>query len=264
MCEPSRPALAVDVELRSPAPLVNGLGCEHRCAHCDVAAREGFWRGRALAGWREDTRRLYHDGVRRLFLTAPVGRRGLAAVLAWAEWLLSCSLRLEWSCDALPILDWQPGVLATLARSGCTAVRWHVGGLSPANLERLGHPVDLDHLARLLRQLGNAGIRPALDWIVGLPGEDESDFEVAAAFLARQARLVDSVWRLATCPSPPGSGFAASASATSIATPSPSMARCLRGAAAHLDKLGIHYVLLEPHLAAAVGEAEASTQSHLQ
>ncbi|MDO9171705.1 MAG: 30S ribosomal protein S12 methylthiotransferase RimO [bacterium] len=168
-------------------------GCNFRCSFCRIPLIRGDQRSRPVAELADEARRLAARGVRELMLvsqnTSDYGRGAgedlcdLAAALGEVDDLRW--LRLHYLYPGLIGLD-RFRRLLDLPKV-LPYVDMPIQHASPAVLRRMNRPFDTEKLARFFEELRRE--RPDLvlrtTLLLGFPGEQEEDVELAADFLER-------------------------------------------------------------------------------
>lgn len=181
-------------------PLEWSRGCVGRCTFC---AERGYWvtyRPKPTERVVEEIERL-SDGYATVFFAAN-------------DSLLNGSVRqLFGICQRLtkrrPPVFWggyarvkgmTPELLSLMGRAGCRHLFYGIESASPALLEAMGKDVTVKRMSDVLRWTSEAGIRAYGSFIVGLPGETETDVDQTLRFLERNspylAGVVFTVYRV--------------------------------------------------------------------
>lgn len=209
------PALEQDVELPYPAwdlfplknywslrfahgpvtgrkylPILTSRGCPYGCRFCVTPAVSGqHWHGREpgdvvaeMAFWKKS------QGVEEFHfedLNPTVSEDRIRRI---CEDLLARKLEVTWKLvsgtKAETIRDM--ATVDLMARAGCRYVSISPETGSARVLQSMGKPFDVPHGMRLLRALGQAGIYSQACFVLGFPGEEDSD-RVLTEKLVREA-----------------------------------------------------------------------------
>ncbi len=156
------------------ASIITSRGCPWRCAYCynQFVNRRSFRAHspqKVLAAVGELKERY---GVGAVIIEDDCffadRKRGLEIVRG---------LGIPWnvSIRASEIVKWGAGFLAEIAASGCQEIRIGAESGSPRMLELLEKDITVDDIRGAVRLCLDAGIRPCLNFMIGLPGESEAD-----------------------------------------------------------------------------------------
>ena len=180
------------------APLKLASGCDRRCAFCAIPSFRGSFVSRRPGDVLAEARWLAEQGVRELFLVSEnstsYGKdlgdiRLLEALLPELAAVEGVSrVRVSYLQPA----ETRPGLVTAIAQTLGVADYFdlsfqHASGGVLRRMRRFGDPESfLGLLADVRRQAPAAGVRS--NFIVGFPGETETDFETLCDFVA-EARL---------------------------------------------------------------------------
>jgi ribosomal protein S12 methylthiotransferase len=200
---PEAPATGVDGG-GAPRAAVQGAsaylkiadGCRRPCAFCAIPLIKGTAVSRPMPAILEEARRLQARGVRELILIAQdttdyghdLGmKEGLAQLL---EGLVREAPEIEW----IRVMYAFPGyvtdrLIETMASHPAILpyLDMPLQHGHPATLRRMRRPANIDWVHRTIEKMRQAMPRLALrsTFIVGYPGEDETEFQALLEFVAR-------------------------------------------------------------------------------
>ncbi|MBE0465862.1 MAG: 30S ribosomal protein S12 methylthiotransferase RimO [Candidatus Desulforudis sp.] len=173
-------------------------GCDNRCAYCVIPGLRGSHRSREPDTLAEEAAQLVSGGVRELILVAQDTTRygsdlGNGATLAGLVTRLVRLKGLEWirllycyptgiTFELVELLCGEPKV--------CRYLDIPMQHAAEPVLRRMGRKTNRDDLRKLVRFLRHSvpGLAIRSTFMVGFPGETESDFQELLEFL-REARL---------------------------------------------------------------------------
>jgi radical SAM superfamily enzyme YgiQ (UPF0313 family) len=160
-------------------PILTSRGCPYPCTFCVVPATNGHrWRPRSAANVVDEMEQAVRQyGVREFHLEdldptisdprirnicQEIGRRRLDVVWKIAAGTKAETIRNEETIDLM-------------AAAGCRYISISPETGSPALLKQMRKPFDLPHAVRLVKRMSQAGIRSQACFILGYPGETDSD-----------------------------------------------------------------------------------------
>ena len=183
---------------RTRAYVKNEDGCENRCAYCAIPGARGRVRSKPLADVVSEVRGLVDGGCREVVLTG-------IETASWGRDIQGASL-----ADLLEAVDAIPGIgrvrlgsldpslmkeafVARIARLPSLAPHFHLSmqSGSSAVLAAMRRKYNREQALSGIRRLREAfpTLELTTDFIVGFPGESETDFEQTVSF-AREAEFL--------------------------------------------------------------------------
>lgn len=179
---------------QSPYPFLSVLssrGCPAGCAFCPyVAAQGNSWRAQTPARTAAEmvhTAQQHH--APHIFLRDPVFAHDRDRVLAICSELHRLGSTVTWECESRPE-HFDPHVLRSLHRAGCTVIKVGLESADPDLLQALGRVRSeqaardyLDRVVEVVRTCGELGLLCRVFVMVGLPGQTRTSVERTAAFL---------------------------------------------------------------------------------
>jgi len=183
-----------DPEGRRMLPVVGSRGCIMRCAFCNDHTLGGPFRVRNPENvFREMERHAERYGTRTFVFNDLVMNGRLDVLERLSDLIIDSGLPLRWLGQGIPRGDMSDRLLARLRRSGLEMITFGVESGSDAIRARMKKTARLVDPAHALRNTHLAGIRTAINLMVGFPGETESEFTATLDFLDRHRDLIDEV-----------------------------------------------------------------------
>lgn len=162
-------------------PILTSRGCPYPCAFCVIPETNGLrWRGRSAGSVADEMERFQRTmGVSEFHVedvdpTVDDGR-----TRAICEEILRRGLKVRWKLCAGTKVETMRGeeTVELMARAGCRYVSISPESGSERVLKAMRKPFDLGHALRLTRRMRRAGIRVQACFVLGFPGEEDSDRE---------------------------------------------------------------------------------------
>ncbi|OGQ99297.1 MAG: hypothetical protein A2284_12805, partial [Deltaproteobacteria bacterium RIFOXYA12_FULL_61_11] len=171
-------------------------GCISRCKFCKGVQICGRFRPRSPERKLAELLHHHHRYGTTAFTVVDLVLNGdMANLEATAEAILASGLKLSWRAEALPLPGMSDDLLAKLRASGLTDLQLGIESGSDHVLKMMNKYFLFDTATAedLLRRVHAAGIRTALFWQVGYPGEGEKEFHESYEFLRRNAAFIDEL-----------------------------------------------------------------------
>ncbi|MDX6768731.1 MAG: radical SAM protein [Elusimicrobiota bacterium] len=196
------PADYADFDLSAYAglrvPVSISRGCPNRCAYCyEVAYWETFRtrKGAAVAAEALELHARYGrlPGFLLSFHDSLVNGH-IGELRRFAEALVAAGRPVPWSANAVVRKEMTPELLRLLAASGCRELIFGLETASTPLMLSVGKVLARDADAgRLVRDTREAGIATVLNFMFGLPGETEEDFNLTLEFVRDHKAWISQV-----------------------------------------------------------------------
>ena len=188
-------------------PAVTSRGCPYPCGHyCPYPLGEGTkMRFRDPEGVVAELKEIYlTHGVRAFKFRDPIFTIHRARTLALLDALEAAGLPLIWGCEThLGVLD--EALIRRMARAGCRMIQTGIETTDEGAL-KASHRRDAprDHQRAMLKVMAEEGIKAAIYFILGLPGDTLEGMERSIAY---GLTLPASFIQLTVCTPYPGTAF---------------------------------------------------------
>lgn len=194
--------------------LQTSRGCPYPCTFCVVPATNARkWRGRSPAAVVEEMVQLAQRFSLREFHIEDLNptisderMRGISLELLRRKldfrWKIVAGTKVETIKDET--------TLELMARAGCRYISISPETGSPAILQKIQKPFDVDHAIRLIRAMTALGIYSQACFVLGFPGETSDDRDMTRALVHRLTRAgVDEIALFIVTPVPGSAIFTA-------------------------------------------------------
>ncbi len=177
-------------------PIASSRGCINRCIYCDERA---FWkRFRSRSGeslFSEVSLQLkkyphvfyfeFHDSLI---------NGNIKELENFCDAIIAGGLKIKWSAQAVIRKEMTFDFLVKLRRSGCVSLSYGLESASSALMSRVGKNFARNtDVERIIRDGYHAGVCSNLNFMFGLPGETEDEFNGTLKFLSRNKKYITSV-----------------------------------------------------------------------
>lgn len=182
-------------------------GCPYMCDFClwnQVMYTNGKYRtfpARRVVDEMEYLKKQY--GAREIYFDDDDFTINSAQVAAIAAEITARGLDIKWSCmgDAMNL---SRKLVQIMAASGCVGIKFGVESGSPRVLKKLGKPLDLDKVRKVVEWCGASRIRTHATFSLGLPEDDMESLQETLKYL--ESFNADSI-QVSICTPFPGTRF---------------------------------------------------------
>ncbi|MCP4549387.1 MAG: radical SAM protein [bacterium] len=175
-------------------PVVGSRGCIMHCAYCNDHVFSRPYRPRTAEDIFAELRHQYHLYGTGAFHFNDLLINGRLDVLdRLATLLCEANLPISWIGQAIPRGDMSESLLNKLARSGLEMITYGVESGSSRIRALMNKNPRLIAPEKALRSTHRAGIRTAVNLMVGFPGETDQDFSETLAFVQRNSNHIDLI-----------------------------------------------------------------------
>lgn len=173
-------------------PLLTSRGCPYPCRFCIIPSISGLrWRGRSPANVVDEIQsHISRFGVREFHvedlnptvnqrrfreLCQEIQRRGVRTT-----WKIAAGTKIETIKD-LKLIE-------LMARAGCRYLSFSPESGSPRVLKLMAKPFDHAFAARAVKEMARVGIRSQACFVIGFPGEEDSDRQLTRQYVRELVR----------------------------------------------------------------------------
>jgi anaerobic magnesium-protoporphyrin IX monomethyl ester cyclase len=160
--------------------MITGSGCPYRCVFCSVPHRANpYFRG--VEHVAEEMLVCERLGYREIMFCDDIFTLNRERTLQLCRLIRDKKIVVEWDCRTrVDCVDRE--LLVEMKASGCFRVQYGVESGSDRILENLNKRITVEQARRAIRETKAAGISPSVGFMLGSPGETESDIERTIAF----------------------------------------------------------------------------------
>ncbi|MFH0782198.1 MAG: radical SAM protein [Pseudomonadota bacterium] len=174
-------------------------GCIGRCLYCKEKALWGRYRCRPVAAIVAELKAYILRYAADNFVVYDSAINGNPKHLeAICEAIFAESLDISWSGEAIALKSLSEELLTKMRRAGCHTLVYGIESGSDNVLTSMGKLSNSRDAGEVIRRTHKAGIKVAVNILVGFPGETESDLQMTVDFLRRHARWIDRIDSVST------------------------------------------------------------------
>lgn len=192
----------LDLSSFSPliAPMVTSRGCLRTCGFCNDWRIQGKYRRRSADHiFREMVYMTRRYEVRYFVMNDLLLNGDLTELDRLCDLLLAAGLHTGWGGQAIVDPRMDRALLRKMARAGCRDLTYGVESFSQDTVDAMGKCFDVRDALLVLERTREAGICPAINLLVGFPGESEEGFEMTVQTLRSASRHIGRVQAINTC-----------------------------------------------------------------
>lgn len=174
--------------------IITSRGCIKSCAFCFPCTENAPYRTRPPQDVFDEISYLTKQhGTNTFHFHDLLCNGDLPSLQNLCNLLIENDLRISWFSNAIFRNGMDEELLTLMKRSGCVRLDLGLESGSDKLNQRVGKYYPVKKCEDLLQRLHKVGIATCLDLIVGLPGEDNAEFEKTVAFLRRNKSYIDKI-----------------------------------------------------------------------
>jgi glycosyltransferase involved in cell wall biosynthesis/radical SAM superfamily enzyme YgiQ (UPF0313 family) len=171
-------------------------GCISDCAFCKGKKLLGRYRMKKAERIVDELKYHYkNNGISRFIVCDNLVNGNPAELERVCDLLIAEGLPIEWEAQGIPYSRMTAGLLNKMRESGCRKMQWGVESGSDLLLDKIGKGkiFTVQEAETVIRASHAAGIWTEIFIIIGLPGEDDIEFEKTKHFIANNHDSIDAV-----------------------------------------------------------------------
>lgn len=182
----------IDLYGRTSLAVMWSRGCIGRCLYCKERALWGPYRMRSTDSIISEI----EHAVRTLKITNFVLYDSAIngnpkRLFQICDSIIKRRLKITWSAEAIALKSMDTSLLRKMSRAGCHTLVYGIESGSDNILASMRKLCDTETAAKVIRRTHEAGIKVAINILVGFPGESDQDFERTIDFLEKNSRYID-------------------------------------------------------------------------
>lgn len=174
--------------------IITSRGCVNSCAFCLSCTENAPYRTRPPQDVFDEISYLTkHHGIKTFHFHDLLCNGNLATLRKLCNLLIEDDLNISWFSNAIFRNGMDDGLLTLMKRSGCVRLDFGMESGSDLLNRRVGKYYPVKKCEELLRRIHEKGIGVCLDFIIGLPGENNKEFKKTLRFLRQNRAYVDKI-----------------------------------------------------------------------
>jgi radical SAM superfamily enzyme YgiQ (UPF0313 family) len=187
-------------------PILFSRGCSHRCAFCTDCLASGKFRRRSPESVAAEIESHVHErGVRRFCFNDLTVSADPKALRELCELLIERKLDIRWWANASIEKRLDRPLFELMRKAGCDQLVFGIDSGSDAVLKGMRKHYNSTTAGAVISAVHEAGIETSVNFIVGFPGENETEFQQTLDFIRRYRGAITRVTQAAVLSLVPGS-----------------------------------------------------------
>lgn len=170
-------------------------GCVNRCAFC---SERQFWgKYRSMSGKRVFDEIIFqiknNTKIKLIRFNDSALNGNIKELSKMCDYIIESGLRVNWFGQAIIRTGMCSELMEKMKLSGCTHLSYGIESGSFKVLSKMNKKFTIETAEQVIRDTYEAGISVGLNFMLGLPGETEKEFQETLDFIKRNRKYIDSV-----------------------------------------------------------------------
>jgi len=197
---PTWEGLNLDLYTGPELPLLFSRGCVAHCTFCNDHKAMGPYRNRPAEHMAAEVFWHVRELGRRSFkFNDQLVNGDLENLERFCDLIIEQGEQIKWIALAQPRGDMRDELLQKMKQAGCFTLNLGLESGSDKILKRMGKGFSVADMEKALKQIFDSGINTMVNFIVGFPGETETDFLDTMEFIKRNRPNICGVTSVNTC-----------------------------------------------------------------
>ncbi len=177
---------------RSSLAVMWSRGCIGRCLYCKERALWGPYRMRSTDSILSEIEHAVRTlKINNLVLYDSAINGNPKRLFQICDTIIKKRLKITWSAEAIALKSMDTDLLQRMSQAGCHTLVYGIESGSDNILASMRKLCDTETAAKVIRRTHEAGIKVAINILVGFPGESNQDFEKTIDFLEENSQYID-------------------------------------------------------------------------
>ncbi len=180
--------------------LTMSRGCISRCAFCNDWKMMGKYRTRSAEHMFKEIK--YHvekNNITNFYFNDLLINGNIKELEKLCDLIIKSNYKLAWVALAIPLDSMNYNLLVKMRKAGCITLNYGVESGSDRVLKKIGKPISVNSVEKVLELTRKAGINTQLNFIVGFPGEKEEDVEKTISFIKKNRKNICGITNINIC-----------------------------------------------------------------
>jgi radical SAM superfamily enzyme len=169
-------------------------GCTRKCAYCSEKNLHAGYRVKSI----DCLMRMFQTCTKRwkcrwYSFTGSNINGNFTFFMDMLNRILSSGITMGWGGSIILNKQLDTQTIRAMARSGCTYINTGIESASPAVLEKMNKPIDIECAERILKDLYSVRVNAAVNFIAGFPGETEADHRISLNFIRKNRKYIKRI-----------------------------------------------------------------------
>lgn len=176
-------------------------GCINKCRYCSLPGTYPLFRFRSANSIFEEMKYQVKQYPRVNFFTVASAALNpdIKQLERLCELIISDGFRVSWGGSAVIRSDMNAELIKKMRKAGCSNLSFGIESGSQKILDRMGRRYKIEDAELVLRRTSEAGIKNAVNFIIGFPDEDSRDFYKTLEFITRNKKYIERITSYAAC-----------------------------------------------------------------
>lgn len=182
----------IDLYGRSSLAVMWSRGCIGRCLYCKERALWGPYRMRSTDSIIKEIEHAVHTlNIDNFVLYDSAINGNPKRLFQICDTIIKKKLQITWSAEAIALKSMDVNLLRRMSHAGCHTLVYGIESGSNKILSSMRKLCDTETAAKVIQRTHEAGIKVAINILVGFPGESEEDFKRTIDFLVENSQYID-------------------------------------------------------------------------
>jgi len=180
--------------------ILSNRGCPNSCVYCNVSANTRYrWRSGEAIFNEMKTQMQRHPEVETFQFASTALNSNVKELTVLCDLLIRADIGIKWNGNALLTSTMDDALIEKMSLAGCNGLVFGLESASQRIVDLMGKSFDIKDCSRILKACHANKINIVLNFIIGFPGETDTDFAQTCEFLKENAAYIKSVGSRSVC-----------------------------------------------------------------
>jgi len=180
--------------------LIMSRGCISKYAFCNDWKMMGKYRTRTAEHMFKEIK--YHvkkNKITNFYFNDLLINGNIKELEKLCDLIIKSKYNLTWIALAMPLDNMNYNILIKMKKAGCITLNYGIESGSDNILRKIGKPISISSVEKVLELTRKAGINTQLNFIVGFPGEKDEDVEKTIMFIKKNRKNICGITNINVC-----------------------------------------------------------------